>query len=486
MKKFFYRNRLNLLLIFLFGALIYLIRVCFYTISIDTECLINNPDSLLDSWSSIGRFGLVGIKNALHLLPINIVLTNLGTFIIFYLSIVVWLVNIERWQKKENKIANLVFGLSLISSPIFVEQFGFTLQSFEIAIAFLFVAIGIYFQGKWLETNKIWYILIAIILLEISITCYQAFILLYITICVFDYFIKYNNKMNYKLILKYIVVFSILLLIYFFIDLYLVHALNIEKSSYLQSQMYWGKESFIKTIARTIYANIVTTVPFLGIEFDITIISIFMITSIYLLKKYKIKDNKMFYIVYLFLFITPFITGIIKGDTELFRAKFSLAFLISFILFYLMSVVETEKLKNIIKYLVIYIILIQTVTSVVLFVNDYIRYREDVNLGQSINEIIQKMDTSKPVVFVGQYKLKNVLVKSETLGCSFFEWDSNTEYGINLRANGFLKTIGILYEIPSLEQIEKAKVEAEKMEVWPNEKSIEEKEEYIIVNFGQN
>ena len=484
MKDFIQRNKFYLLIILLVGVLIYGIRIFSSDISIDTEILINTPEQILNMWMSFGRFGLVGIKELFHLVPINITLTNIFTFIFFFLSIIIWMINIEKIQKSKNKYATLIFGLSLMISPIFVEQFGFTLQSLEVSIAFLFVALGIFFQEKYFETNKIIYSLITILLIAGSFMCYQAFIVLYITICVFDYIAKYKDKTDYKLILKYLVIFAIACVLYFGISAVLTNVLNVEKDTYIQDQIKWGEYGIVEGIGRMILLNAVTTSPFLGIQFDLILVCIFTILSYYLLKNIKLKENKLFYLIYIFMFVTPFITGIIKGDVELYRAKFSLAFLIAFALYYLINNVETKKLKLVLNIFVTIFIVSQTITSFSLFFIDNQRYQNDIEIGNQINETIKNLNTDKPVVFVGKKEYTKYFIRGEMLGHSFFEWDAKEEYGINERTIGFLKTIGIEYRSADLEQIQKAREEAKEMPIWPEDNSIVEKEDYIIVNFG--
>ena len=88
MKDFLKRNKYNLVIVLVVGLLIYGIRIFCYTISVDTEIFLGDPDQILNNWMSIGRFGLVGIKEFFHLIPINITITNVLTFIVFYFSII--------------------------------------------------------------------------------------------------------------------------------------------------------------------------------------------------------------------------------------------------------------------------------------------------------------------------------------------------------------------------------------------------------------
>ena len=57
-KKLFY----TLILIVIFTIMTYGIKIFNYSISIDTEKLINQYDWQMDTWASFGRFGLVFTK----------------------------------------------------------------------------------------------------------------------------------------------------------------------------------------------------------------------------------------------------------------------------------------------------------------------------------------------------------------------------------------------------------------------------------------
>lgn len=75
------KNTIYLLIVVLFAFLLYLFKITHYSFSIDTECLINDNNELLNSWYGIGRYGLCIFKNIFHTLPINITLTNfIATF----------------------------------------------------------------------------------------------------------------------------------------------------------------------------------------------------------------------------------------------------------------------------------------------------------------------------------------------------------------------------------------------------------------------
>lgn len=491
MKEFFRKNKITLLILFFIGIVVYGIRLFCYTISIDTEILINDPKTLLSGWIALGRFGLVGLKRILGLIPINIIVTNIVAYIILYISIIIWIINLTKLENKSNNMANLAFGLIIMTSPLLAEQFSFTLQGIEISIAFLFIAIAMFFIERWLEIikeksykwQKIILPILSIILLTIAFGCYQAFVALFITICVFFVLVKYKEKIDYMLIMKYAIIFFISLISYYAINSIVQKETGIVSSGYLTGQIYWGKESVLITIARIVVCIGITVLGY-GIENNLSYLLLVIFGMIYLIKKYRIKENKMFYLCTLFLIATPFLTTFIRGSAETYRARFSFIFLIAFGVYHFF-INSNGKMQKFIIAIAIYTIIIQSISTILLFYSDYNRYKEDVNLANEINNVIEKMDTAKPVVFVGMYHTKTVLAKGEALGYSFFEWDVTTEYGVNLRANGFLKTLGIKYNTPTIEQIKEAEQESLNVPVWPDEKAIVEKDNYIIVNLGE-
>ena len=482
MVDFFKRNKVNFIVVFIGWLLIYGFRIAFDVVSIDTEILITNPDEMLNSWISIGRFGLVFIKRFFDLIPINIKLTNILSFITFFLSIVIWNLNLEKWQKNPTTFSKIAFGLILASSQVIIEQFGFTLQEFEVSLAFLIFAIAIYVQQLYFSKKKIVYLIFEIPLLAITFSCYQAFVILYITICVFDFIVKYDKKIDYKLIIKYISIFLISFFLYSLLNKIVMNYYNLNDSSYLQNQILWGKESIL-VVLRKIVLSIGVIVCGARIGENLGFLLSFICFMVYIVKNKKIKENKLFYLICIFFFITPFLTILYKGNFELLRARFSLVFLIALVSFYLLNNVKTIKLKRIIYICVIYIITIQSITSILLLTSDYRRYKEDCRISEEMYEI--QKNTGKKLVFIGKYTSKDSFLQGETLGKSFFGWDAKIDFGVNRRVNTFMKILGYDYELPSQDEVYQAKdiVEKNNIKSWPDKDSVFETDNYVIINF---
>ena len=492
MKEFFRKNKVPLIVIFVIGVIAYSVKLVTYTVSIDTEILMYNPRTLLKSWVSIGRWGLVGIKELFHLLPINIMITDICAFLIFFISIIIWFVNFEKILKKDSKLGKIVFGLIIITTPIFAEQFYFSLQSIEVAIAFLMLAIAIFFQERWIIDGKKWCIFPTIILITFTFGCYQAFIPLYISICLFDYISNYDRKINIKRILKYLLIFIIALVLNYIFDRIFRNIYEVSYNArYLKSQILWGTERKYFTLTRVVY-SIINSFVGIGCYETIAYGVFFVLMTIVVATKLDLKDNKFFYLVYfLFFLIVPFATGILKGVGEVSRAKFCIPFITGFVFYYILCNTDNKKILSILKVTGVYAVVIQTVVTFSLFYLDYQRYSEDVRIANKVEDDLKSFDTSKPIVFVGAYKTPDTIIKGETMGASFFAHDANSNLGCTYRALGFMKTLGMKHDLPSLDEISEAREnlnsKLEKNEVtlsvYPNKGYIIELEKYIIVSF---
>lgn len=494
MKKFIKENKWQLITAFVIGLLAYIIKLSTYSISIDTEILINDPKYQINSWISINRWGLTMTKELFHLIPINIYLTNICAFIIFFISVAVWFANLDRLpKKKDNKIAKLIFGLVIITTPILAEQFYFSLQSVEIALAFLGISIAVYLQSKWIDGSKFWVAIPAILLVTYSFGCYQAFVPLFITICLFDYICRYDGKIEIKRIIKYLSIFVISFILNIIIDKLFKYFKGIDSTNYLSNQIFWGTERKLFTIdrvIRSVWGSFIGT----GVHETVSYGILFILMTLVLNESKNLKNNKFFYLVYIVFFaVIPFITTIIKGFPEVARAKFAIPFVTGFALYYILLNSDRKEILNMTKIVAVYVIIVQTVTTFMLFYSDYNRYKEDVEVAKKIKRDFEGHNSArKPIFFVGKYKSKNVKLKGEALGESFFAHDSNTVVGCSFRAVTFMRTLGIevnFFMTPELapkareELSQKIKNHEVDLKKYPEEGYIAEFDDYIVVNF---
>lgn len=482
-REFLKFNRYNIFCTIIVALVIYFVKLTQYSISIDTEVMIVSPESLLNSWYGLGRFGLCFIKELFHLVPITIKLANVMAFILLLLSSIVWLFNFSRLLTtgQPNKRANLFFLLLIISSPILAEQMGFTLQNFEIMLAFFLEGIAVIFINLWIERRSICYGVLGMLLLVISFACYQAFIILYIMTCIMSYFIviEQNSERNLKEEcvrgIKYIIILIIAFFLYEVINIYVNNIMDIPENTYLKNQIMWGTEPVVQTIFN-ISKNIAKSI--LGIKtiyhpFVILFAIVFIKTFI---NEHKFNKNDFLnYIALIGLLICPYIITILTGSDTAGRAQFGLVYLLAFMVWYIVTLVIDYRKLKIISIIAMLTIFIQSSITGVLLYSARNCYVEEVKMAEQINDSVIKKDfKGKRLAFIGAYN-PNKILKGETLGRSFFEWDESVVGGCNYRVNTFLRTLGYEYEVPAIDEISALEKKVSELPTWKENQSV-----YII------
>ena len=252
-KKTKHKYQKVILCAFFFFLFCYSGKLFTYSYSLDTEAFMIYPVSFLDSWLQINRFSLVGLKKIFFLLPFNIILTNWITVIIFFCASLLTYYNLARiYPKMRSPKKALLFLMILGSSPIFLEQFNFTLQSVEIALFLLLFQLGILSLEKYFEKNKISYLICTIFIESLCLGAYQSFAPLFITEILIVLLLKLENKeiTSKKSIIKYIATvcgaFIISFMLYVILSKLILELSGLSSSTYLNSQIAWISKPFFE------------------------------------------------------------------------------------------------------------------------------------------------------------------------------------------------------------------------------------------------
>ena len=181
----------------------------------------------------------------------------------------------------------------------------------------------------------------------------------------------------------------------------------------------------------------------------------------------------------------PFYIMIITGVDQLKRTQFNYSFVVGISLMLLVVFLAQKEKRKIIKNIAIIVILViaykQSYHTANLFYTADMVYRSDEAFAYQLMNEVEKKEWYDPnqtykIIFVGRHQkeLKNVYLKSEVIGSSFFAFDYQYIYGLNSRAISFLRTLGYHFQEPSAEEFENAKqyVEENQIEPWPNEGAI--------------
>lgn len=290
---------------------------------LDVQFYMMNPDYEYN-WLEIGRFGAIFLK---YLLTLNF-FTPYFISGLFFLVLIITIVCFQFTIKKYTDKINFLLLLSIFlifASPMFAEQFYFTIQYVEISFAMMLNIIAANEIFKYINTNKARYAIISIICMVIAFGTYQSFVPMYICLVTALYLLKSMNeqKTNVKDVicdfLKLIVTFLIGFIIYSVISNFFI------KSDYLTQNILWGKEE-VSTIIKNIIKYMKTVIlgeSFYNKSYLIMMILLFMTQIIIDFKKSFFVKFKNLCIVIVFL-LTPFLLEIYVGQDSQIRSQLTL------------------------------------------------------------------------------------------------------------------------------------------------------------------
>lgn len=491
MKEFLQQNRKGITIGAAFAVLLYGFKIFFYSISIDTEMLIVEPAALLTSWYQIDRFGLCLFKEFFGLIPIPVRLTNVLTVMFFTAAAVTWLYCFWRIKRSASPGTNLIFLLVLISSPLLAEQFSFTLQSLEMSLAFLLEAIGMIFLNHWIEKKaSIMRAGGSVLLFAFCFSCYQSFVFLYVLTCIICYLIRNENKNETKAewieIGKYILILLCSFLLYKALLFFINQKLGIiSDGSYLGDQFFWGKEARRRTVFRIGKYGVMTLLgigsschPFLAV-FDAAFF--FMEWRNF---RQGLHRNYLRILAVAAMLLIPFVLTILTGAPVVVRAQFCVPFILAFLSWYFVDNIRKFKRQRWITISVALVIFIQAAVVVTLQASVSDCYKREVAFAHEIDEKLQEHQIDQEtVVFVGKKSLSR-LPKGEIMGRSFFEWDAETPQGSNFRIHNFMKTLGMNYVTPTVEDVERARILSADWPTWDEDPQIHMAEDLVIIKLS--
>lgn len=489
-------NVFSITLIILFTVMAYGIKLFNYSISIDTEKLINEYQWQLDTWASFGRFGLVFTKRLFGLNPFNAYISCFLMVVSMIVFGITWsyVLNYFSFEKKKKTLITCIFPIIFITAPLFTEQFNFILQSFEVAFAIILCSLAVFFTSKWtIDSRNIIYVILAAICMIWGFGTYQAIVFLYISGVLACYILIYiaNKKGNINLnknyftvsVFKYLAVFILGYLGYYIVDKLVRNIYG--ASGYVDGMIKWGQMPVIeciKNILRYIRYGLFGDGLFYSKIFLICVIILITYTIINLFTKSR---DKFLFTCSVGVFIaSPYLLSIYIGDGLIPRMQFNYQFVIAFTIYMVAYIFKSKNIKSLIIIFALCLGLNQSNVVAKLFTSEQLKYEDDVKLASEISQRIETLDLGEnsdyPVVLVGRHtaNIPNKVV-GEFIGVSWFEFGGNS-----LRAIGFMNTLGYDYIEPTQEQISEAYEISKDMEVWPSKNSVQFRNGLIIVKFS--
>ena len=471
---------------FLFFIFCYVFKLFTYSYSLDTEAFMIYPESFLDSWLQINRFSLVGLKKIFSFIPFNIIFTNWLTLIFFFGASLLTYYNFARIYPKMKSPKKALFFLMIIgSSPIFLEQFNFTLQSAEIAFFLILFQVGILFLEKYIEQKKKSLLLYVILIECFCLGAYQSFAPLFITEVIIILYLKIDTKkiIGYKSIWKYIgitvTIFLISFILYNLLASNILKLTNLTSSEYLYNQIAWFNKPFLENviqIMKTIALMYFSCGYLIQSHYHYTLLNSFVLIVGLIVCYKKLRTRNYFEaILFLGILFCPLLMTFLLGSNEPLRAQLVLPIVLAFVTVYSW---QDKKWYTIIVSL---LVIGQMLVMGVLEYNDYLRFENDKAMASQIYEKVKEYLPNRKLVFVGAKDSDvngKILVKGEAMGISFFD-----HYGLSDRATTFMKTLGFPIN-DDRAFIDEAVLLVQNMACYPSDNSILVTDTHVIVKLS--
>jgi len=494
----------------------YGIKLFQYSIGLDTEQIMTFQATQFKHSVQIGRFGITALQWLLHIKEFNPFTTFFSTFCLIWLFTVSWAYIIGIFSKNTGKNnAFIPFVLVFMTSPIWAEQFYFTLQSAEVALMVLICPYAIYLLFKGFLAHETGKIIFAFLLLILMTSVYQAMVPFFccgVFIC-FLLLLKtsdYEPSIYRNLCLKILVTLVGAMIVYSIIDRILIPSVfGIEKSQYFDDMNQWGQRPVKENILRILglaYTISIGNIPQLqelvnpiipNAEIAQTIannskvfgnILLLPLVVFFIIKVVKCKRQFIYIFVGICIPLSIMFLAILGGNTVPMRAMYVLPLAFAFMFFFLIETCS-KKAASAVAILALLTAVYQAQITAQLFYSDQMRYNEDVRLAYEIRDIVIKTysdNENLPVAIIAQYKIaekfRTNFLQGETIGHSFFGYGQDPRGGAE-RSLDFMRTLGINFYAPNDEQLKQAINEARSMPPYPNPGYIRKLPDVIVVRF---
>ncbi len=403
---------------------------------------------------------------------------------------------IENFTKKQAT----VFACIAVSFPFTAFLFAFIIITIHTGISIFLTALGTYLFCKYLfDCNKKRNLIFTFLCLITAVSLYENSII-YFLISMF-FIILMSNKNRIKLIIKTIIASISPVIVYLFILKILKAIMGIQynRSEEFIKYDFSSVTSFFNSFINSfniLFTNYIKTIHNNFGSFTIILSNfLFVFIIIYLAIKRK-SINTIF--VGLIMILLPISTFIIMGNGELYyRVYAPFGYFIGITFSILFSLLNNKK---IITYMLtvfcILIVLNQAKEINKIFYTENIKFQDDLSFAKLIiNDLKKRNLDKKPVILAGtreniilQY---NYYIEAPEIMISIFNWDKYQENSSNFmieRGFKFMKQFGLNiipfreYTRNNMKKIEK---EIPKMTIFPQNGSIKDMDNFVIIKIGK-
>lgn len=502
--KVFYddiREKCNLwIVVFLLAVFSHGTMLLGNSIGIDTEDLIALQGTFYEEWLSMGRQGLVFLKLIFGTGVFNPQLAGVMTLLFLTAACILWTSLFSCISGKDSRTATFVFSGLLLVSPLITEQIYFKLQSMEVAFGFCLMAVSLLFVYEVVTTKDYpkKYLLFwgAVFFNIVLFSLYQVMVPLFLfgaSACFFLYCFFREDVSTGDMRRLGILYFTVFLM-GFVLNQILTAVCFSTGSDYLTAQVRWFTQSF-KDCLINIYWHVKAVLLGQGMYYSkfYPVGGLFLVGIVLCSGRDK-KRKAVFVGSVISLLITiasPFCMTVLCAVEPVRRSQLVMPFALAFIAYVLILCVG-KKRRTVLLILCIVTGYVQLSDTMRLNYTDTVRYESDVRTAQAIMGDLDKLgeDThAYPIIFIGKRaaELNNSCVMGDTIGYSFFEWDTEVEpcgFYSTRRIIHFMHVLGGDYHRGNEAQALKAAEYSKHMNIWPGEDSIALYDGCIIVKLS--
>ena len=440
---------------------------------------------------AIGRWGSYLVYQILNITEFIPFWIDFIASSIIMLTAVLWCIFLKK--NLEDKLplgAYITFAAVFISFPIINEIFIFENCNIAVMLGSFLASLGIMvFYENYTKIHKKGIYIVSVLILTLAMSMYEACAqIMLVAICITAILMIYTNRdKKIKDIFKYL--FSILgiLLIGVVLDeiiVKIIYFAGVRASDVADKEINWGQYGILESF-EIILADIVCAMKnikyFPVLIFDVAS-GIGLAISILQSDR---KKNWMILVIFIAMFLSNFAISILQLDAVLYRTCTSWGLFVAIIVLMVYKFLSEYKMTKILACLVIGILVLQqSKTLNQLFYNDYKRYQKDLSIANELIYNLEKdYDISKPLVIMGTpYKgMGDYGAQSNSL--SVLWWGKKAFNDNGREFIKFLNSLGYDFNVPTDEEYEKGKMEAENMSNYPKNGSIKELDDCIVINF---
>ena len=489
------------------GLITYGAHIFNYTIGIDSDVCMENPNNMLFWHVQEGRFGITFFhKLFCREEGLNIYALNICAFIILIFSCLLWCWLIEKYSKKSNQVGLLLFSTFYVTSVVWMEINYFTYMSVACMVGVALMPIAVVFAWEGFRKKRKKLVLLALIFLVIGISMYQLLVALFFSGMLVVYCLEFENdkieKENQYRYLFSIAMFILAgLILYFGVNCFVLRCFNTEIDGYVISKLQQGsirtKMQFLVILICSIITgenNIFDShmENYWGIDIYAWRGSLIFLFAfiIYICRNWTNRRRNTFayYLATFMMFLSVISPAILSNGSASDRYLHALPLVSGYIVYCMIgSMKEWKKPLMILGYsLSVIFAFRQMWSNSMLMQSNLMRYQYDVRLCNNVNKDIlavwndngleyETATSEMDVAIMGEYPFdygdnyEHSEIIAVSFGARMFEIEST------FRMVPFMKALGYKYDGIDAddERLDSVRAHAVNMPAYPNEGYIE-------------